>query len=131
MSLNLGFRQWKLANLSGGSRPLDKGRGAVGVSRKFFSALRVSVSSRNKGGAGPLPWQSATESSKQIRTDPFWAQVNSTVADLGESPSLVLDQTEARRAEKKFFGDRLPPLSQVTVDRHAPPLSEGLDPPLL
>ena len=35
---------------------------------------------------------------------------------------LVLDQTEARRAEKFFFGDRLPP-----------PLSRGLDdrPPTL
>ena len=34
---------------------------------------------------------------------------------------LFSDQTEARRAEKMFFGDRhLPP----------PPRSEGLDPPL-
>ena len=79
--------------------------GGGGLQRNFFSALRASLSSRNKGGggAGPLPWQSATESSEQIRSDPFWAQVNSTVADLGEGPSLVLDQTEARRAANKIF----------------------------
>ena len=40
---------------------------------------------------------------------------------LGAPPSLFLDQTKARMAEKKNFGDHpLPP----------PPLSEGLDPPL-
>ena len=44
------------------------------------------------------------------------------VADLAEvprglGPPLFLDQPEARRAEKNYFGDR-------------PPLSEGLDPPL-
>ena len=33
-------------------------------------------------------------------------------------PHFFLDQTEARRAEKNFVGDRLPP----------PPLSQGLDP---
>ena len=32
-----------------------------------------------------------------------------TVADTGEAPPLFLDQTEARRAQKRFFGDR--PLS--------------------
>ena len=46
-----------------------------------------------------------------------------TVADLGEAgPPLLfsfLDQTEARRAEKNFFGNR-PPLSQGLDDR-APP----------
>ena len=36
-------------------------------------------------------------------------------------PPLILDQTEARRAEKMSFGDRLPP----------PPLSQGLDQALL
>ena len=30
---------------------------------------------------------------------------NHVVADPGEGPPLVLDQTEARRAEKKLFGD--------------------------
>ena len=38
-------------------RPRDKGRGAP-VSKKFFSALRASVSSKNKGGkarAFPAP----------------------------------------------------------------------------
>ena len=47
-------------------------------------------------------------------------------------PPLFLDQTEARRAEKDFFGDRPPhppPLSQG-LDDHPAPLSEGLDPPL-
>ena len=51
------------------------------------------------------------------------------VADPGEGPSpLFLDQTEARRAEKKLFG-RPPPLSQG-LDDLPPPLSEGLDPTL-
>ena len=39
----------------------------------------------------------------------------------GGRPPLSLDQGEARRAEKMFFGDRLPP----------PPLSQGLDQALL
>ena len=39
--------------------------------------------------------------------------------DGGPAPPLLLDQTEARRSEKNFLGDRpLPP----------PPLSQGLDP---
>ena len=44
---------------------------------------------------------------------------------------LFLDQTEARRAEKKIFEPR-PPLSQGLDDRpsNPAPLSEGLDPPL-
>ena len=34
-----------------------------------------------------------------------------TVADPGDAPppTLFLDQTEARRVEKRFFGDRSPP----------------------
>ena len=44
-------------------------------------------------------------------------------------PPLSLDQTEATRAEKVFWGERPPPLSQGLDDR-TPPLSEGLDPPL-
>ena len=64
----------------------------------------------------------------------------------GPGPPLFLDQTETRRAEKYFFGDRppslnfirllrvvitpyRPPLSQGLDDR-PPPLPEGLDPPL-
>ena len=48
----------------------------------------------------------------------------------GGPPPLVLDQNEARRAEKKFFKAGPPfPLSQGLDDR-APRLSEGLDPPL-
>ena len=47
------------------------------------------------------------------------------------APLLFLDQTEAApEGSKNFFGDcPLPPLSQGLEDR-APPLSEGLDPPL-
>ena len=49
---------------SGGSRPSDKGGGGGHpkggmVLKKNFSALRASVSSKNKGGLGPpgpLPW---------------------------------------------------------------------------
>ena len=48
---------------------------------------------------------------------------------------FFLDQTEARGARKKFFGDRPhlsppPPLSQDLDDR-VHPLSEGLDPPVI
>ena len=42
--------------------------------------------------------------------------------------NLFYDQTEARRAEKKFFTH--PPLSQG-LDFRAPPSSEGLDSPLI
>ena len=61
-----------------------------------------------------------------------------SVADLGEvpggrgggdSPPLLLDQTEAQRAEKNLFGDPLPPYLRVWMIG-PPPLSEGLDPPL-
>ena len=54
----------------------------------------------------------------------------------GPAPPLLLDQTEARRAEKISFGDRHPssptlpfPLS-LGLDDRAPPLPEGLDSPL-
>ena len=54
------------------------------------------------------------------------------MADPGDEPvgppPLFLDQTEARRAEKKiFFGDRppLPPYQRVWMT--APRLSQGLD----
>ena len=50
----------------------------------------------------------------------------------GALPPLFLDQTETRRAEKTFFGDRLPPLSKGLYDLPPPPpLSEGLDLALL
>ena len=53
-------------------------------------------------------------------------------ADPGEGPPrLFFYQTEARRAEKKLFGTRPPPLSQGLDDLPPPPpLSEGLDPTL-
>ena len=47
----------------------------------------------------------------------------------GGTPPLVLDQTEALRAEKNFFWDRLPPLISGSDDG-ALPLPEGLDPSL-
>ena len=48
----------------------------------------------------------------------------------GGRPPLLLDQTEARMAEKCFF-ENGPSLSQGLDDRPPPPLpSEGLDPPL-
>ena len=51
----------------------------------------------------------------------------------GLGPPLYLDQTEARKAEKYFFG-RPPPLLSQGLDDHPPTpplLSEGLHPPLL
>ena len=45
-------------------------------------------------------------------------------------PYLVLDQTEAWRAENNFFWDSAPRLSQGLDDRSLPGLSEGLEPPL-
>ena len=36
-------------------------------------------------------------------------------------PPLFLDQTEAQRAQKNFFGDWPPPLSQGLDDRSPPP----------
>ena len=53
---------------------------------------------------------------------------------VGYSPSpLFLDQTEARRAEKNFLGDRHtpPPLSKGLDDRSPPPTYQRLDPALL
>ena len=52
------------------------------------------------------------------------------MADPGEGPGLplFLGQTEARLAEKVFFGDRLR-LSKG-LDDPPPPLSHGLDPAL-
>ena len=35
-------------------------------------------------------------------------------------PSLFLDQTEARRSEKNFFRDRLPPLLSKGLDDRPP-----------
>ena len=47
-------------------------------------------------------------------------------------PHLLLDQTEARKAEKKFLRPHPPLLSYGLDDLPPPPppLSEGLDPPL-
>ena len=47
------------------------------------------------------------------------------MADLGEGtlcPLLFLDQTEAQRAKKNFFGGTGPPLSKV-LDDPPPPIS--------
>ena len=57
------------------------------------------------------------------------------MADPGEgpggagSPTLFLDQNEARRTEKKNWGDQAPPFSKSLDDR-ASLLSQGLDPAL-
>ena len=42
---------------------------------------------------------------------------------------LFLNQIEGQKAEKKFLGDRAPPLSKG-LDDYLPPLSQGLDPAL-
>ena len=57
------------------------------------------------------------------------------MTDLGEGPGgpppLVLDQTEAHRAEKKFFLRLSPPPPVISgSDDRALPLPEGLNPPL-
>ena len=56
-----------------------------------------------------------------------------SVADPGEGPGgsapLFLDQSEARRAEKAWGGDRAPPYLRVWMT--GPPLSQGLDPALI
>ena len=58
------------------------------------------------------------------------------MGDSGKDPPLFLDQTEAQRAEKNFFQDHPPSLSQGLDDCFPPyspspsPLSEVLDPPL-
>ena len=69
----------------------------------------------------------------QLATD--LGYVHTTAADPGKGPgaprgpSLRLDQTETRRAEKNLFWDRASPLSQGLDDRPLL-LSEGMDPPL-
>ena len=52
----------------------------------------------------------------------------------GPATPLFLDQTEARKVEKKILLETCSPLSQGLDDRPQPPpppLSEGLDPPLV
>ena len=52
-----------------------------------------------------------------------YSRDNFAVADPGGGGAtpLILDQTEARKAEKKFFCDRASPLSQGLDDRPSPP----------
>ena len=57
--------------------------------------------------------------------------MNYTVEDLGEGPSLVLDQTEARRVEKKFFETGFPPYLRVWMTATPVPYLKVLNPPLL
>ena len=47
----------------------------------------------------------------------------------GRGAPLVLDQTEAREAEKMFL-ESSPPLSKGLDDRPPPNLSQGVDPAL-
>ena len=49
----------------------------------------------------------------------------------GPGPSLFLDQTEARRAKKKFWETAPPPPPSKGLNDWGPPLSQGLDPALL
>ena len=49
----------------------------------------------------------------------------------GPDTPLFLVETEARGAEKQFFWDPPSPLSQALHDHAPPPLSEGLDLPLV
>ena len=49
----------------------------------------------------------------------------------GGAPPLFLDQTEFRKAEKKIFVTGPPPYLRVSMIAPPPPLSYGLDPPLL
>ena len=46
------------------------------------------------------------------------------------NPSLFLDQTEARRAERNFLRDPAPAYLRVWMTGLLPSFSEGLDPPL-
>ena len=57
-------------------------------------------------------------SDMQLATD--LGYVHTTAADPGKGPSLRLDQTETRRAEKNLFWDRASPLSQG-LDNRPPP----------
>ena len=50
-----------------------------------------------------------------------YSRDNFAVADPGGATPLILDQTEARKAEKKIFCDRASPLSQGLDDRPPPP----------
>ena len=53
-----GSRSWDKGGFRS-SRPLDSGEGGAGLQKNFFSALRVSVWSKNNGWPGPpgpLPW---------------------------------------------------------------------------
>ena len=52
------------------------------------------------------------------------------VPDQGERPSLFLEQTKARRAQKIFLETAPSPLSQGLNDLPSTPLSDGLDLPL-
>ena len=59
-----------------------------------------------------------------------WREVPGAVADSGEGPGrpgpplLTLDQTEARRAEKKFFETGRPPYRRVWMTPTPTPISE-------
>ena len=58
-----------------------------------------------------------------LRGVPLWVELSFEYLGSGRSrgeargarPSLFVDQTEARRAEKMFFGDRLPPPPYLKV----------------
>ena len=53
------------------SRPLDKGGGGGRSPKKFFSALRASVSSRNKVEQGPSPGSPLLNLVSKLEVTPF------------------------------------------------------------
>ena len=72
---------------------------------------------------------------KQATTCKVWRIQGRGPGPAPPPPLLVLDQTEARRAEKIFWGDcpSPTPLSKGLYDRPppTPPLCKGLDPALV
>ena len=83
-----------------------------------------------KGGGAVKPQESAVfiPNWRDRRAYPgstTWREVSTTVADQGEGsggarPSLILDQTEARRAKKIFFINH-PPYLRVWMTASPPP----------
>ena len=89
----------------------------------FFFRIPVVLENRRssqEGGAHPLHPPRSAPGLRHSETG------NMTVADPGEGPGgagtpLFSDETVARRAKKKNFGDRSPRLTQGLDDRLPPP----------
>ena len=116
------------------SRPSDKGGGwrssipwDKGGSRSqkiLFAALRASVWSKTK--EGPSPRSATVEFTCAQKGSLLICSLDSVADGQGRGPAppppLFLDESEARRAEKKFLWRPPPPTLY--------PLSKGLDLPL-